>query len=135
MTDTIIIDGDINVEISANSLKYESGTYTPSSTNDAFTRPFKLAHDEAPFCVNGSTISSTYDGTLRNIFSYDSNSKYVCRYAYGSTGYGVFSDTFYPDGSIRFRARYNSNYSRTIDGTYSVEVYLLDPPTNAPIFT
>lgn len=51
-----------------------------------------------------------------------------------STGYGVYADTIYPDGSIRIRSRYNSTYTLTIDGTYKVEVYLLDPPTGAPIF-
>lgn len=53
----------------------------------------------------------------------------------GSTGYGVYADTLYSDGQVRIRARYNSTSSRTIDGTYSVQVYLLDPPTGAPIFT
>lgn len=52
----------------------------------------------------------------------------------GTTGYGIFSDTLYNDGRIRVRSRYHSTNSLTIDGTYKVEVYLLDPPTGAPIF-
>ena len=52
----------------------------------------------------------------------------------GQTGYGVYPDTIYNNGNIRIRKRYNSNSSFTVDGTYKVEVYLLDPPTGAPIF-
>ena len=46
-----LIDGDLSVMLGADGLEYESGSYTPSSTNAGFTRPFKLTHDEAPFCV------------------------------------------------------------------------------------
>ena len=52
-----------------------------------------------------------------------------------TTGYGVYADTLYSDGRIRIRKRYHSSNSLTINGTYKVEVYLLDPPTGAPIFT
>ena len=49
-------------------------------------------------------------------------------------GYGVWADYLYPDGRIRIRQRYNSSYSLTVDGTYKVEVYLLDPAGGVPIF-
>ena len=52
----------------------------------------------------------------------------------GTTGYGLYIDSLYSDGRLRVRKRYNSNYSTTIDGTYKVEVYLLDPPTGEPFF-
>ena len=52
-----------------------------------------------------------------------------------SNGYGVYLRTVYSDGRILIGARYSSAYSLTIDSTYSVEVYLLDPPAGAPIFT
>ena len=52
-----------------------------------------------------------------------------------STGYGVYADTVYNDGRIRIRRRYNSVSSLTIDGTYKVEVYLLDPVGGVSIFT
>ena len=55
-------------------------------------------------------------------------------YTNSSTGYGVYPDTIYKNGNIRIRKRYNSNSSLTINGTYKVEVYLLDPPTGVPIF-
>ena len=52
----------------------------------------------------------------------------------GSAGYGVYPDTIYNNGNIRIRKRYNSNNSLTVDGTYKVEVYLLDPAGGIPIF-
>lgn len=52
----------------------------------------------------------------------------------GSTGYGVYPETIYNNGNIRIRKRYNPSSSFTVDGTYKVEVYLLDPPTGVPIF-
>lgn len=64
-----------------------------------------------------------------------STGNYGVSSASATTGYGVYVDTIYSDGRIRIRSRYNSSYSLTIDGTYKVEVYLLDPPTGAPIFT
>ena len=56
-------------------------------------------------------------------------------YGINTGSYGVWADTLYSDGRIRIRVKYNSSSSRTINGTYKVEVYLLDPPTGAPIFT
>ena len=55
-------------------------------------------------------------------------------YTNSSTGYGVYPDTIYNNGNIRIRKRYNSNNSLTVDGTYKVEVYLLDPAGGVPIF-
>lgn len=63
-----------------------------------------------------------------------SNGEYGYRYGYNTTGYGVYPDTIYNNGNIRVASRYSSVNSLTIDGTYKVEVYLLDPPTGAPIF-
>lgn len=63
-----------------------------------------------------------------------STGNYGAGSASASTGYGVYADTIYPDGRIRIRSRYNSTNTLTINGTYKVEVYLLDPPTGAPIF-
>lgn len=52
----------------------------------------------------------------------------------GTTGYGVYADQITSDGDIRVRRRYNSTSSLTINGTYKVEVYLLDPAGGVPIF-
>lgn len=51
-----------------------------------------------------------------------------------STGYGVYADTMHSDGSIRIRKRYSSSSSLTINGTYKVEVYFLNPAGGIPIF-
>ena len=74
------------------------------------------------------------DGMLRNVYSVSSDGVYEWRYGYSMSGHGVYADYVYNDGRIRIQSRYNSSYSKTINGTYKVEVYLLDPPTNAPIF-
>ena len=84
--------------------------------------------------INGQTGTK---GTtiVRFILAYTSAGKYA-NYVYsGTTGYGVYADTVYSDGRISIRQRYSSTYSLTVDGTYKVEVYLLNPPTGAPIFT
>ena len=52
----------------------------------------------------------------------------------GPTGYGVYPDTIYNNGDIRIQKHYNSNISFTVNGTYKVEVYLLDPAGGVPIF-
>lgn len=74
-------------------------------------------------------------GMLRNIYSVTTDGVYGWRYGYSTTGYGVYADYVYDDGRVRIQSRYNSSHSLTINGTYKIEVYLLDPPTGAPIFT
>ena len=86
--------------------------------------------------VSGSNSTNTSSGNLFNTYYVANKSvAYSTRYGYSSTGYGVYADMFYDDGRIRIRSRYSSSYSLTINGTYKVEVYLLNPPTGAPIFT
>lgn len=85
--------------------------------------------------INNTTSATNITQIVRNCFSYTSGSKYSINNTSGTGGYGVFADTIYPNGDIRIRARYNSNYSLTINGTYKVEVYLLDPAGGVPIFT
>ena len=79
--------------------------------------------------ANNSTTTST-SGSLRMSYRYVSNS-----YNTFTSTNGIYPDNLYNNGNIRIRARYSSSVSGTIDSTYSVEVYLLDPPTGAPIFT
>ncbi len=79
--------------------------------------------------VNGGTATNS-SNVVHMAFNYSTDGKYGA-----TTSYGVYPDNIYTDGSIRIRARYHSSNSRTINGTYKVEVYLLDPPTGAPIFT
>ncbi len=83
--------------------------------------------------ANGGGSTSLTQG-LRATIRYTSSNEYSTTNGMlgGSNGYGVYADNIYNDGRIRIRTRYNSSYSLTIDGTYKVEVYLLDPPS--PIF-
>lgn len=82
--------------------------------------------------VNGS--SATYITTLMcSIIRYATDGNFAVTLV-TSGNCGVFPDRLYSDGSIRVRSRYSSSQSLTINGTYKVEVYLLDPPTGAPIF-
>lgn len=85
------------------------------------------------FMVYRTSATSTTVGG-RFYIKYDANGNYGAGSASSTTGYGVYADTLYPDGRIRIRARYNTTNTLTIDGTYSVEVYLLDPAGGAPIF-
>lgn len=73
-------------------------------------------------------------GMIRNIYSVTAGGAYGWRFGYSTTGYGVYADCVYDDGRVRIQSRYNSSYSRTINGTYKVEVYLLNPPTGTSIF-
>lgn len=83
--------------------------------------------------ANGATATSTYNGSIRIMWYYNSSSEFGWRYGYSSTGYGVYPDYIYSDGRIRIRRRYNSSYSLTIDGTYKVEAYVLNTPDgNSP---
>ena len=77
------------------------------------------------FPANGSGNTSS-NVMLRYVLRYGETGFGILPYS-GSTGYGVYADTIYADGRIRIRRRYSENYSSTIDGTYKVEVYLLDP--------
>lgn len=81
---------------------------------------------------------STYTSNsnmVYQIWSVSSGGEYAYRYGYETTGYGVYPDVIYKNGDIRICKRYNKDYSLTVNGTYKVEAYLLDPPTGVPIFT
>ena len=87
-----------------------------------------------PVPANGGTVTSQTYWTRFNI-RYSTNHQFMLSMEYGANGYGVYASMLYSDGRVKIRSRYNSSNSLTIDGTYKVEVYLLDPPTGAPIFT
>lgn len=85
------------------------------------------------FYIHSLTATSDTAG-IRQYIRYNSNNAIEKSTNSGTNGYGVYVDTIYPDGTIRVRKRYNSASSRTISGTYKVEVYLLDPAGGVPIF-
>ena len=87
--------------------------------------------------TNGNNQNAECSDMARWIWKYGSG-RYNLRQSTGTTVYGVAAGGSISSSSpydITIQARYNSSYSGTINSTYSVEVYLLDPPTGAPIFT
>ena len=74
----------------------------------------------------GST--SAFSAGLRYIRRYSSSSVFGQYYSSSTTGYGVYAYSVAKNGTITIYSRYNSSYSLTINGTYVVEVYLLDMP-------
>ena len=83
----------------------------------------------------GSFLGTANSDGVRIINYYNSSGAYGKSVSSSITGYGVYADMVYDDGRIRIRSHYSGSSSLTINGTYKVEVYLLDPPTGAPIFT
>ena len=55
-------------------------------------------------------------------------------YAATSGQYGVYGYSISSTGTLTIRRRYNSSYSLTINSTYLVDVYVIDPPANKPYF-
>lgn len=77
-----------------------------------------------------SQIATTSVGNL--VYAYSST---VGVTSYGPIAYGVCVNSISPDGEIEFTGRYNSSYTKTINGTYTVDVYLLDWPDSESPFT
>lgn len=86
------------------------------------------------FYIPPGSATSTTQGARLNV-RYTSDGDYGVVGTSSSTGYGVYADIVYNNGRIRIRKRYSSVSSLTIDGTYKVEVYLLDPVGGVSIFT
>lgn len=62
--------------------------------------------------------------------------RYTTSSAYAATAgqYGVYGYSINSSGTLTVRRRYNSSYSLTINSTYDVDVYALDPPTGVTLF-
>lgn len=83
--------------------------------------------------ANGNTSNCTY--WVKNIHRKATEGTLSTYTAGTSIGYGLYPYSVTSHGSIRIYKRYNSLYSLTIDGTYSIEVYLLDYIDNPFNFT
>ena len=83
--------------------------------------------------LKDSSDTSSSAGVRFNI-QFDSSSRYAISASSSAVGHGVYADLIYSDGRIRIKSKYNSTASLTIDSTYKVEVYLLDPAGGVPIF-
>ena len=78
--------------------------------------------------------SSTFATSAISLYTCYSASRFIAAASNYASSYGVFADRLYKNGDLRIRARYSSSNTLTIDGTYKVEVYLLDPAGGVPIF-
>lgn len=76
--------------------------------------------------ANGSTSAFAVPAVLCHRYSTSSQWS-------GTAGqYGVYGYSISNSGVVTIRRRYNSNYSLTINGTYTVEVFKLRYPTGYP---
>ncbi len=84
--------------------------------------------------VNSDSETSMGVGMTRNTIAYNNSSIFTLNTFTGTTGYGIFADYFYSDGSIRIRKRYTNTISFTIDSTYKIEVWTLNPAGGMSLF-
>lgn len=77
--------------------------------------------------LSGSETATT--NILKNCYKYSSGA-----YSTFSNSYGGRVTNVDSSGDITIPFRYSSSYSGTINGTYSVQVYLLDMPSGITIF-
>lgn len=88
---------------------------------------FYINHRKA----NGSSTSINTAGKI--LLRYSDSSQYGI-YCFGTNGYGVFPSALEQDGRLQICTAYDSFYSLKVDGTYKVDVYLLDFPDGVSPF-
>ena len=72
--------------------------------------------------INGATTTMTVPAQVS--YRYSTNNTY----GIVSGGYGVYAYSINSTGTLTIRKRYNSTNSLTVDGTYTIDVYAVDPP-------
>lgn len=78
------------------------------------------------YAKNGSTARNPY--FMRLIYSVSTSGNYdIQSYAY-STGLGVYAYNVDTNGEISIYHRYHTSGSKTINDTFKIEVYILNPP-------
>lgn len=78
--------------------------------------------------ANNSTSSCTT--MARVVHSYNTSNAYVI----SGSAYGVYAYSVTSAGKINIYRRYNSSYSLTINGTYTIEVYSLTYPDGKSVY-
>lgn len=73
-------------------------------------------------------VSSSFGTIARNNFFVDNSGAIGVQ----TTVYGIYCANINNRGEIGLTARYNATNTYTIDGTFSIEVYLLDWPDGSP---
>ena len=92
------------------------------------------------FLINYRPQASGYITTnsdfMKAIHRYSTGDVTTTYCAAGTTGYGIYPYSLSTDGVLTLYRRYNSTYSTTINGTYTVRVYRLDyAPTQGNPYT
>lgn len=88
-----------------------------------------LGADQLYVDVNSANHTGGTITPITSTLGYDSNGTFKST----TTRCGVYSNQLSSDGNLTITAKYNSNYG-TLDGTYHVEVYLLDWPDGVSPF-
>lgn len=83
--------------------------------------------------ANGATSTLTY--AMREFLSMTTAGAWYAYTSGSTTGYGIYPYSITSSGNLTIYHRYNSTYSKTIDGTFTVKVYLLDYPADSPFAT
>lgn len=85
--------------------------------------------------VPGNNLSATSNYSVHGTSYYQNSAGNLVNFTLQRTsssaatqGYGVYATHVHDDGSIDIYARYNSSNTLTINGTFKVDVYLLDWP-------
>lgn len=105
-------------------------TDTAGKRNGYFYQSYTFFLNISPY--NGPN-GTTWGRCTHFIISYNNDA--FSTYQSVDTGtIGVAADTVYSTGNIRITQRYNSTNSRTIDGNYKAEVFLLDTHNGLPLF-
>jgi len=89
------------------------------------------------FIINtnaGNNTLNNYNVSLKCTTSIDNNGTYVTNLSSGGSAYGIFVSSVNNDSTVTLSSRYNSTNSKTINGTYHIEVYALDWPNKKSIF-
>ena len=78
--------------------------------------------------ANGGT--TTVNNACRIAHSVDSSGNYAFYVSQTTNGYGVYGYSVSTAGAVVIQSRYHASNSLTINGTYNVQVYLLDYAPN-----
>ena len=88
------------------------------------------------FFVNNIPVISSTSTSISSfgvVYRYTTNGAFI-RTERASL-YGVYGSTIDSQGVLTIKSRYASNYTNTINGTYTIEVYALEWPGNvSPLF-
>lgn len=81
---------------------------------------------------NGGTGAVTHAG--RYVYRVNDDGTLTAVSVGGTTGYGVYGYNITSADKVGVNRRYHATYTPIIDGTFTVEVYALDPPTGKTVF-